>query len=363
MATGTLTDADATFNVDMVGSLCYMTSGDNAGDSREIVTGTLVAVTATTLPAEIFETKLTTQYNLTAQEFTCTRAGNIESISFYHYAEDGTSEVLLGIYDDTGTPIGANSVPGALLASCPPTVMSTSTGWQTISLSSTLAVTVGQDIWIAFCQEGTGFSNTVAGYLRGLSSGVKRAIGPNRFGEGALWAKGLEDPWPRYGIGTGYGFSIYATYEETPADTSKLTFATDFDNNIVVGDRYCVCPVPFKARCWPLQNPELSIFTRWVTEALSLSVENTGGFLRGGTNVYIDNDKWRVGFYRNNGSTLESATDYVDVRDNPSDSAGAVNVDGIDVEPYVEQLASGVKFELKGVEVLISETDSREATA
>ena len=79
-----------------------------------------------------------------------------------------------------------------------------------------------------------------------------------------------------------------------------------------------------------------------------------------------DNAYWRVGAYRNSGTTLESgatATDEIAVSNNPADSAGAVGVDGIDVEPYIEQIACGVKFELTGAEVMVSATDSREITA
>jgi len=51
------------------------------------------------------------------------------------------------------------------------------------------------------------------------------------------------------------------------------------------------------------------------------------------------------------------------VNENPAESAGALSVDGIDVEPYIEQLSAGTKFELTDAEVLVSNTDSREVTA
>ena len=44
---------------------------------------------------------------------------------------------------------------------------------------------------------------------------------------------------------------------------------------------------------------------------------------------------------------------------NPSDSAEVLNIGGIDLEPYIEQIASGVMFELTDAEFSVSITDSR----
>jgi hypothetical protein len=110
-----------------------------------------------------------------------------------------------------------------------------------------------------------------------------------------------------------------------------------------------------------LQDPKLSPFTRWKTVAISVKAGNLSGFSPGGTAIATDD--FRVGVYRNRGTSIESGTDFIAVSSNPSDSAGALTVDGVDVEPYIEQIAAGVKFELTDAEVLVDETDSREVTA
>ena len=48
---------------------------------------------------------------------------------------------------------------------------------------------------------------------------------------------------------------------------------------------------------------------------------------------------------------------------NPADSAEGLNVEGIDLEPYIEQIASGVKFELTDAEFAVSLTESRNVSA
>jgi len=140
-------------------------------------------------------------------------------------------------------------------------------------------------------------------------------------------------------------------------DTKVVTFTSAFDNDITTGDRYAVSPIPFSARAWPLQVPELSKFNRWITTGVALKVRKLSGF---DGNV---NDHWRVGAYRNSGTTIESTTAYPSVDSNPSESAEALNIAGIDLEPYIEQIASGVKFELTDAEFPVCLTDSRKVNS
>jgi hypothetical protein len=143
---------------------------------------------------------------------------------------------------------------------------------------------------------------------------------------------------------------------------TQLTFTTGFDNTIVAGDTYCVSPIPFRVRGWPLQMAKVSKFRRWIMEAVSLKARGTEGFTKSGGSVPIANNKWRIGAYRNSEDTIEASTAYVDVSDNPATSAGALNIDGVDVELYIEQISAGTKFELTDAEVLVSDTDSREVS-
>ncbi len=137
--------------------------------------------------------------------------------------------------------------------------------------------------------------------------------------------------------------------------TKVITFVSNFDNDIATGDTYAVSPVPFSLRAWPLQHESVSKFNRWVTSGVALKVRKLSGFDN-------PNNKWRVGAYRNGGTSIESTVAYPDVDANPADSAEGLNIDGVDLEPYVEQIASGVKFELTDLEFPQALTDSRKVS-
>jgi len=143
---------------------------------------------------------------------------------------------------------------------------------------------------------------------------------------------------------------VIATVNPT---TKTITFESNFSNALVPGDTYSISPVPFKVRLWPVQIPEFSKFNRWNMTGVSLKVVGIGGFTDN------PNNQWRVGVYRNGGSSLEASTVYIEVSVNPTDSVGSLNVDGIDIEPYIEQIAAGVNFELTNCEVGVTITTSR----
>ena len=155
------------------------------------------------------------------------------------------------------------------------------------------------------------------------------------------------------------GWDFTTTWEMDEAYVSaditetKLTFVEPFPYEIVTGDRYCVSGVPFKARCWPLQDKGVSRFNRWDMVGGALKCRKLSGFT-GNDNAY-----WRVSAYRGNKKGLEDKDVYIDVTQNPADSAGAINVDGVDLEPYIEQIAAGVTFELTDAEFNVSWSDSR----
>ena len=111
---------------------------------------------------------------------------------------------------------------------------------------------------------------------------------------------------------------------------------------------------PFKARCWALQEEGVSPLTRWILVAMGIKVGGLSGFDSN------DNNQWRVGAYREGASTLESTTVEIEVTADRGDSAGALNVDGIDLEPYIEQISCGTKFELTSAEAAVAYTDSRD---
>ena len=139
--------------------------------------------------------------------------------------------------------------------------------------------------------------------------------------------------------------------------TKVITFVSTFDNDIATGDTYAVSPVPFSLRAWPVQHEELSKFNRWIITGVALKVRKLSGFSGN------SNNNWRIGAYRNGGTSIESTTTAPSVDANPSDSAEALSLAGIDLEPYIEQIASGVKFELTDAEFAVTLTDSRKVNA
>ena len=151
------------------------------------------------------------------------------------------------------------------------------------------------------------------------------------------------------GDNAGQGRTI-ATINNT---TKVITFETPFDNDISTGDTYAVSPVPFSGRCWSFQVEQVSRFVRWITAGVSAKFRVLSGFDDN------DNSKMRIGAYRNSSSSIESSVAYLDVDTDPQDSAEALNLHGIDLEPYFEQIASGVSFELTDLEFNLTQTDSR----
>jgi hypothetical protein len=134
--------------------------------------------------------------------------------------------------------------------------------------------------------------------------------------------------------------------------TKTLSFESSFSSSIAVGDTYSVSPVPFSLRGWAMQDENVPRFVRWIVSGVSIKARLLSGFSS-------PNNTWRVGMYRNSGTSIESTTAAPSVDADPRDSTGALSVHGVDLEPYIEQLASGVSFELTDAEFSISLTDSR----
>lgn len=142
------------------------------------------------------------------------------------------------------------------------------------------------------------------------------------------------------------------TIDTVDVGNTTLTFTSDFDNDISTGDIYSISPVPFMVRAWRVQDERIDPFNRWVISGVAVKSRAHSGFDSNPANV------WRIGGYRNSSSSIESTTAFPDVSQNPSDSAEALALDGVDLEPYIEQLASGVMFELTDMKLILSLTDS-----
>ena len=131
-----------------------------------------------------------TTANRRAQTITFTEAGTIQSISIYH--NGGTGSVLLGVYADAG------GVPGARLGVTSATIISSSAGWQTVSLESPVPVTADQKVWLSWVFQ----NNPGIRYITGT---------PARAQSVALWAGGMPDPFGSSSLAN-YRYSIYCTY-------------------------------------------------------------------------------------------------------------------------------------------------------
>ena len=152
------------------------------------------------------------------------------------------------------------------------------------------------------------------------------------------------------------------TISAVDTGTKTLTLAVGLSSDLAIGDTYAVAPVPFSAKLWPVPTPQrapgepITPLYRKIVTALCLDVQGLAGFSANA------NDFWRIGAYRNGSSTIETgekSTTTIGMDSNPADSVGHLNVDGIEIEMYVEQIASGVDFELTNAEISVTISQSK----
>ena len=162
--------------------------------------------------------------------------------------------------------------------------------------------------------------------------------------------------------------SVYARvpkYYAKGASVGTWTTVVPSATTDVAGGDYVLSPVVFRVRAWPVpevtdsndkRTGVLGRFQRKIVTSLVLEVKSTDGFT--GNNM----DFWRVGVCRNN-DVLPSGCVYSGATtENPADFVQRVNVDGLNLEPFVEQAANGVKFELTALELGVSIGTSRKIT-
>ena len=126
-----------------------------------------------------------------AMPFTMPENGVITSVTMYHTG--GSGSMILAVYDGEGTPQNR-------LAVTPTTAVSGSTGWQTINLTGSAAVSSGQTVWLAWVYES--------------NPGIQYEIGdPGRYQSGDTWSGGMPDPFGS-GSQSSFLYSIYATYNK-----------------------------------------------------------------------------------------------------------------------------------------------------
>jgi hypothetical protein len=147
---------------------------------------------------EVF-TGTTTAANRRALPFTFYESGDIQSITIYH--NGGKGHMLLGVYlDDSGKP-------GTLLGVTASTPISSTQGWQTVTLTNPVAATAGQTVWLAWVFE--------------TSPGVRYAYGtPGRAQSLVTWSGGMPETFGTSSV-SGIKYSIYCTYVPGSSKESK----------------------------------------------------------------------------------------------------------------------------------------------
>lgn len=160
------------------------------------------------------------------------------------------------------------------------------------------------------------------------------------------------------------GASVYfpesRSWDEIVTVNSSTELTLSNTATIETGTKYVLNGILFAARCWnvPLTNKEGTLklpFTRRNITSMSLDIKNIEGF------DSIDNNFFTVGAFRNGGNELYDS-DTITVDENPSDSVADVHVDGVAVEPYIEQMSVGTKFDLTMLDVGITIVSSRKVT-
>jgi hypothetical protein len=163
-----------------------------------------VPVTKTLGNTDVYSLSSTTA-NRRAQTITFTEAGMIQSISIYH--NGGTGRLLLGVYADAG------GSPGGRLGVTPEIVINAAAGWQTVPLTSPVAVASGQKVWLSWVFE----TNPGIRYIAGT---------PARAESAQIWSGGMPDP---FGTSTfaNYKYSLYCTYTTGTGPVVKTVGNTD----------------------------------------------------------------------------------------------------------------------------------------
>jgi agmatine deiminase len=159
-------------------------------NSNKTVTATFIEEGTTgTVGSETVFGSTSTSNSRRAMPFTMPEDGTIASVTMYH--SGGSGDMILAVYDGEGSPQNRLGLTAE-------TVVSGSTGWQTINLTTPVFVQGGTTIWLAWVYED--------------NPGIKYQSGsPGRVDAGVGWSGGMPDPFGS-GSQSNYIYSIYATY-------------------------------------------------------------------------------------------------------------------------------------------------------
>jgi len=138
-----------------------------------------------------------------------------------------------------------------------------------------------------------------------------------------------------------------------PADyVGALTFSEDYQY-IPSGTHYQIAPTPFKAYFKPLMVGENPRFSRKVLHSGQFHFSLLNGFSTEGVN-----DVFRVGVYRNYSQTPAVSSTLVPSL-NPAANSVRLNVDGVVLQPFLENVSFGTQFEIPAVLFKIAANQSK----
>jgi hypothetical protein len=159
---------------------------------------------------------ISTAPNRRAISITAEEIGVIESISIYH--EGGTGNVILGVYSDN------NGSPSNKLGTTSSTTINSTSGWQTVVLTSPVPVNAGETIWLSWVfQNNPGIRYSVGSTGRVQSNETWPAGMPSNFGTSSSSA---------------YKYSIYCTF--LPNGKSILGNTKVYDNTSIYPNRRAI---------------------------------------------------------------------------------------------------------------------------
>lgn len=182
-----------------------LTATNSAGDDTETKTDyiTVIEVQPYVGNNTVYGSTSTSSYRR-AMPFTMPENGTINTVTMYH--SGGSGNMILAVYDGTSTPQNRLAVTNS-------TAVSSSTGWQTINLTSTPYVAAGDTVWLAWVYE----SNPGIRYQSGS---------PGRYQSSATWSGGMPSTFGS-GSQSNYIYSIYANYTPGGSPTQyTLTTST-----------------------------------------------------------------------------------------------------------------------------------------
>lgn len=158
------------------------------------------------------------------------------------------------------------------------------------------------------------------------------------------------------GNSAGLGVTIESVDEQGLIAIVTDSYPPNWDG-IAEGDTFSIAPIPLKLRGWRVQNPQNpQSFDRQLTTGMALKVRE---WTEGGGD-HLATYYWRCGFYRNSATSPSGIMRIAQDDDlNPSEMWEHNALDGIDLEPYVEQISSDVDCELTDFLVHVTILDSR----